>query len=204
MNKTYCNLRLGSTVVAIEEDDDFAYVEYRDENDQNRKVRAKFLVGADGKTGFTRKKYLEPRGVVMEKSREYVITILVGYFKLTQYSFHYEAIWVALNWRLTLPTPESHPSFPLWRLGYTPEEVYDLFFPPYFNFICDPARPSVCGRFGRTEDRLWRFEFVVKEGEDGYKMSTEEETRKIIFPYLRHLGKKYGYVTIDDLCCILY
>ncbi|KFZ13759.1 hypothetical protein V502_06464 [Pseudogymnoascus sp. VKM F-4520 (FW-2644)] len=176
MNETFCNLRSNSTVVAIEEDEEFVYVEYRDGNGQTRKVRAKFLVGADGKTGFTRKKYLEPRGVVMEKSRD----------------FHYEAIWVALNWRLILPTPESHPKFPLWDKGFTPEEVYDLFFPPYFNFICDPARPAVCGRFGRTEDRLWRFEFVVKEGEDGNQMSTQEETRRIIFPYLRHPGKKYG------------
>lgn len=110
-------------------------------------------------------------------------------------SFGYEAVWVALNWRLTLPTPKSHPKFPLWELGYTPEEVYDLFFPPYFNFICDPARPAVCGRFGLAEDRLWRFEFVVKDGEDGNQMSTQDETRKIILPYLRHPGRKYGYAS---------
>jgi hypothetical protein len=98
---------------------------------------------------------------------------------------------VALNWRLTLPTPASHPDFPLWRLGYTPEEVYDIFFPQDFNFICDPTRPSVCGRFGRTEDRLWRFEFVVKDGEDGNLMATQEEASKIIFPYLTHKGSRY-------------
>jgi 2-polyprenyl-6-methoxyphenol hydroxylase-like FAD-dependent oxidoreductase len=92
MNKTFCSLRSDSTVVAIEEDETFVYVEYKDENGQDRKVRAKFLVGADGKTGFTRKKYLEPRGVVMEKSLEYGIASLVGYFNLTQYSFHYEAV----------------------------------------------------------------------------------------------------------------
>jgi 2-polyprenyl-6-methoxyphenol hydroxylase-like FAD-dependent oxidoreductase len=84
MNNTLCNLRSGSTVVAIQEDKDFVYVEYRDENGQNRTARAKFLVGADGKTGFTRKKYLEPRGVIMEKSPEYVITILIGCFRLTR------------------------------------------------------------------------------------------------------------------------
>lgn len=70
MNETFCNLRSNSTVVAIEEDQEFVCVEYRDGNGQTRKVRAKFLVGADGKTGFTRKNYLEPRGIVMEKSRE--------------------------------------------------------------------------------------------------------------------------------------
>jgi hypothetical protein len=106
--------------------------------------------------------------------------------------FRYEAVWVALNWHLTLPTPETHPTFPLWKEDYSPEDVYDLFFPRDFNFICDPARPSVCGRFGRTEDRLWRFEFVVKDGEDGHKMATPEETRKIIMPYLTHRGSRYG------------
>ena len=107
--------------------------------------------------------------------------------------FHYEAIWVALNWHLTIPTPESHPKFPLWSLGYTPEEVYDLFFPVHFNFICDPARPSVCGRFGGKEDRLWRFEFVVKEGEDGHVMASKTEAKKVIFPYLTYPGKRFGY-----------
>lgn len=106
--------------------------------------------------------------------------------------FHYEAVWVAMNWRITLPTPETHPKFPLWRFGYSPEDVYDLFFPRDFNFICDPARPSVCGRFGRTEDRLWRYEFVVKDGEDGQQMSTFEEITKIVFPYLTHRGSRYG------------
>ena len=101
-------------------------------------------------------------------------------------------MWVALNWHLTLPTPETHPNFPLWKQGYSPEDVYDLFYPRDFNFICNPARPSVCGRFGKTEDRLWRFEFVVKDGEDGYEMATEENTKKIIMPYLTHRGSVYG------------
>jgi hypothetical protein len=108
------------------------------------------------------------------------------------FRFQYEAVWVALNWHLTLPTPKTHPDFPLWSLGYSPEDVYDLFFPQDFNFVCDPSRPAVCGRFGRTEDRLWRFEFVVKTGEDAEKMATTAETRKIIFPYLKQPGKRFG------------
>lgn len=39
---------------------------------------------------------------------------------------------------------------------------------------------------------MWRFEFVVREGEDGIKMASSEETRKIIFPYLTHQGSRYG------------
>lgn len=99
-----------------------------------------------------------------------------------------------MNWRLTCPTPKTHPEFPLWKLGYSPEDAYDLFFPREFNFICDPSRPAVCGRFGRTEDRLWRFEFVVKKDEDPQLMATPEETRKIIFPYLKQPGRRFGLV----------
>jgi FAD binding domain len=107
-------------------------------------------------------------------------------------STNYEETWVALNWKISLPTEKTHPDFPLWRLGYSPIEVYDLFFPQEFRFLCNPDRPSVCGRFGLPNDRLWRFEFVVQKGEDGEKMATFEETSKIIFPYLTHPGSRYG------------
>jgi hypothetical protein len=70
--------------------------------------------------------------------------------------------------------------------------VYNLFFPHEFRFLCNPDRPAVCGRFGLESDRLWRFEFVVRKGEDGIKMASPEETRKIIFPYLTHPGSRYG------------
>lgn len=50
----------------------------------------------------------------------------------------------------------------------------------------------MCGRFGLTSDRLWRFEFVVQEGEDPIKMATLEETSKIIDPYITKCGRRYG------------
>lgn len=104
----------------------------------------------------------------------------------------YEETWVALNWHITLPTEKTHPDFPLWRLGYSPEDVYDLFFPKEFRFLCNPKRPSVCGRFGLPADRLWRFEFVVQKDEDGDRMASPEETSKIIYPYITHAGSRYG------------
>lgn len=93
---------------------------------------------------------------------------------------------------MKLPTPQTHPNFPLWPLGYTPEQVFELFFPAHFRFLCNPSRPSVCGRFGPPEDRLWRFEFVVQKDEDPQKMATPEEARRIIFPYITHPGSRYG------------
>lgn len=63
----HSEIRSGSTVQAISEDEDYVYVSYTDNAGQSRKIRAKFMVGADGKTGFTRKQYLEPKGISMEK-----------------------------------------------------------------------------------------------------------------------------------------
>lgn len=72
--------------------------------------------------------------------------------------------------------------------------MFDLFFPVNFRFLCNPGRPAVCGRFGLHSDRLWRFEFVVLKGEDGEKMAKPEMVKKIVFPYITHPGKRYGYV----------
>lgn len=104
----------------------------------------------------------------------------------------YDETWVALNWEISLPNEKSHPDFPLWKLGFTPEEVYDAFFPQSFSFICNPDRPAVCGRFGLPSDRLWRFEFVVQAGEDGEQMSEPDNIRRVVFPYITHQGSRYG------------
>ena len=103
----------------------------------------------------------------------------------------YEETWVALNWKITLPTKNTHPSFPLWKLGYSPDQVYDAFFPAEFRFLCNPSRPAVCGRFGLAEDRLWRFEFVIAPGEDGTEMAMPHKIQEVVFPYFRHPGRRY-------------
>jgi 2-polyprenyl-6-methoxyphenol hydroxylase-like FAD-dependent oxidoreductase len=63
----YSQLRPSSTVTKISEDENWVYCHYLSANGKARRVRSKFLVGADGKTGFTRKHYLEAKGVRMEK-----------------------------------------------------------------------------------------------------------------------------------------
>ncbi|KAI1616223.1 monooxygenase [Exophiala viscosa] len=173
---SFCDFRTESIVTGVNEDSQHVYVEYTDANAVTHTVKSRFLVGADGKTGYVRKKYLEPKGIIMEKSEQ----------------SSYEETWVALNWQITIPNEKSHPDFPLWRLGYTPQEVYDLFFPTFFRFLCNPERPSVCGRFGLPSDQLWRFEFVVRKGEDGNRMASQAETSKIIHPYIAHPGRRYG------------
>lgn len=104
----------------------------------------------------------------------------------------YDETWVALNWNIVLPTPTTHPDFPLWDLGFTPQQVYDLFFPSNFRFICNPNRPAVYGRFGLPEDRLCRFEFVVQNGEDGDEMASPAKIKEVVFPYFSHAGSQYG------------
>ncbi|KAL5358318.1 hypothetical protein BJX96DRAFT_182823 [Aspergillus floccosus] len=171
-----CQLRSGCTVMDIWQDAEWTYCQYRDIDGEIHKLRSRFFVGADGKTGFTRKNYLEPLGIQMEQAHE----------------AFYDETWVAVNWQIELPSQKTHPQFPLWSLGYTQEDVYDQFFPVNFRFLCNPMRPSVCGRFGLPSDRLWRFEFVVRPEEDSDEMATYQKTREVILPYLTHTGKRYG------------
>ncbi|KAH8901383.1 monooxygenase [Thozetella sp. PMI_491] len=175
-------LRSSCELISIREEDDWVYAVYIDSAKKKRYARARFLVGADGKTGFVRKVYLEPKGVQLlwaERTR-------------------YQETWVALNWKIQLPTPDTHPNFPLWSLGYSPEQVYDLFFPAEFRFLCNPQRPAVCGRFGLLGDRLWRFEFVVAAGEDDAEMATQPMIEKVVMPYLTHAGTRYGFVILTE------
>jgi hypothetical protein len=106
----------------------------------------------------------------------------------------YEETWVAVNWKTSLPNPNTHPGFPLWKLGYSPEEVFDLFFPENFRFLCNHQRPAVCGRFGRPEERLYRFEFVVKHGEVGEELVQPDCLKAILRPYFTHPGSRFGSV----------
>lgn len=68
------SLRVGSTLTSIFEDDDWVYVTYDDDRGTEHRLKSKFLVGADGKTGFTRKKYLEPKGIRMEQASLLVLS----------------------------------------------------------------------------------------------------------------------------------
>ncbi|KAF5857026.1 hypothetical protein ETB97_006417 [Aspergillus alliaceus] len=124
-NTTFCDLKTKSTVFELREDENWTYSKYHDAQGMERKIRARFPVGADGKTGFTRK--------IISGRKAYIWRRLLRIPTKT---------WVALNWHITLPTPESHPQSPLWKLGYTLEQVYDIFFPDEFRFLCEPPPPS--------------------------------------------------------------
>ncbi|GKZ25812.1 hypothetical protein AbraIFM66951_000787 [Aspergillus brasiliensis] len=173
---TFSELRSSCTLTSIDEHKDWVYVRYQDPAGVEKKVRAKFLAAADGKTGYTRKHYLEPKGIILEWAEQ----------------SKYDETWVALNWKINLPTPETHPDFPLWELGYSPEAVYDEFFPEDFRFLCNSRRPAVCGRFGLPQDRLWRFEFVVGPDEDGVEMAKRDKIKEVVVPYITHPGSRYG------------
>jgi len=60
------DIRLGACVDAIREDSEWVYASYTGPSGDTHTIRSRFFVGADGKTGFTRKNYLEPRGVALE------------------------------------------------------------------------------------------------------------------------------------------
>ena len=66
-----CELRNSCTLTSISEDEHWVYVTYSDSTGSDKKLRAKFLAAADGKTGFTRKMYLEPKGIRMDWAEQY-------------------------------------------------------------------------------------------------------------------------------------
>lgn len=96
-----------------------------------------------------RKKFLEPEGIRQEESE-----------------WPYVGTWVAANLKITDPTPETHPDFPLWQLGYTPEQVHELFWPFGFHFCNTSDRPSVSGRFGPAGSGFWRHEYSVEPSDN--------------------------------------
>ena len=59
--------RTGCSVLSVSEDPERVIVEYTDSQGATRKLSGAFLVGADGKTGYVRKRYLEPKGVHLER-----------------------------------------------------------------------------------------------------------------------------------------
>lgn len=77
-------LRSSCCVIHIEEDKDWVYCNYTDATKGQRRIRAKFLVGADGKRGFTRKEYLEPKGVFMEQISQCVYLLSFHDVRLTK------------------------------------------------------------------------------------------------------------------------
>lgn len=62
-------------------------------------------MGGDGKRGFERKQYLEPKGMVMERAE----------------GVKCEETWVSLNWKIGLPSRKTDSEFPL-KSGLTPSQ----------------------------------------------------------------------------------
>ncbi|KAF9895305.1 hypothetical protein FE257_000209 [Aspergillus nanangensis] len=139
-----CDLRVGCEVVNRIEKDNATEVEYITSEGERKWIRTSWLVGADGKRGVIRKRFLEPEGV-----------------KQVDAVWPYVGTWIAINLEVDLPTPKTHPDFPLWELGYTPEEVHAAFWPTGFHFCNDPVRPAVSGRFGPKHTRFWRHEYSI-------------------------------------------
>lgn len=59
------SFRSSCTVTGIEESGGDVRAYYDDAQGHPRTIKGRYLVGADGKTGFVRKKYLEPKGIEM-------------------------------------------------------------------------------------------------------------------------------------------
>ncbi|KAH8649733.1 hypothetical protein BGZ60DRAFT_551155 [Tricladium varicosporioides] len=145
----WCSLRTGCEVVS-QLSDEPPTVEYVDKTGSVRQIRGQFLIGADGKVGIVRKYFLEPIAGIRQEE---------GVYK-------YTGTWVAANLKITPPTPHTHPQFPLWEAGYTPEEVHDLFWPKGWHFCSPPGKATATGPFGPYSERLWRHEFRQENWND--------------------------------------
>lgn len=175
MASEYCELRCGCTVTGRKQDGADIIVEYTDAKGQPGAVRGSWLIGADGKRGIVRKHFLEPTAGIRQVDSAY----------------KYDGTWVAANLQMSLPTPETHPTFPLWKLGYTPQEVYDLFWPIGWHFGSPPGKPLAAGRFGPHATRLWRHEFAQNDWND--TMDAEKLMWENLIPMItRSSDKKVG------------
>jgi 2-polyprenyl-6-methoxyphenol hydroxylase-like FAD-dependent oxidoreductase len=65
-NLPTCKFRSGCEVLGRTEEDGYTIVEYLDEKGAFKSVRTSWLIGADGKRGIVRKKFLEPEGIKQE------------------------------------------------------------------------------------------------------------------------------------------
>jgi 2-polyprenyl-6-methoxyphenol hydroxylase-like FAD-dependent oxidoreductase len=125
-------------------------VRYTDQQQAEHYIKCSWLIGADGKRGVVRKRFLEPDAGIRQ----------------VEGSYTYEGTWVATNLQFIPPTAQSHPQLPFWDLGMTPEEVCDLYWPKGWHFCTPPGKATACGRFGPYKDRLWRHEFAEPEWND--------------------------------------
>ncbi|PPJ59947.1 hypothetical protein CBER1_09897 [Cercospora berteroae] len=150
-------LKTSCEVTSIKHNHESISVEYTDSEGSKQRVEAAWLVGADGKRGIVRKKFLEPTAGIRQIHSDY----------------RYEGTWLAANLKITPPTPETHPDFPGWNIGMTPVEVYDLFWPKGWHFCSPPGKPVACGRFGPHDQYFWRHEFRQDQWDDA-TMNAEE------------------------------
>ncbi|KAJ5267201.1 hypothetical protein N7478_010009 [Penicillium angulare] len=146
----YCTIQSSCEVMNRNEDADGVTVYYKNAEGNDCQVRASWLVGADGKRGVVRKYFLEPTAGIRQEAG----------------IFEYDSTWIAANLHINPPTEITHPDFPLWKLGYDSQGVYDLFWPDGWHFCRPPGKPTACGRFGPQADHLWRHEFATPEWED--------------------------------------
>ncbi|KAF2166172.1 hypothetical protein M409DRAFT_66681 [Zasmidium cellare ATCC 36951] len=136
-----------------------------------------------------RKTFLEPVADIRQVEQEY----------------KYEGTWVAANLHISLPTPETHPDFPAWKVGMTPEEVYDLFWPAGWHFCSPPGKPTATGRFGPVERRFWRHEFRQEDWNEK-TMDADELLWEHLTPMITRSqdsqGRRFGQAVTFPRDCI--
>jgi 2-polyprenyl-6-methoxyphenol hydroxylase-like FAD-dependent oxidoreductase len=172
-----CDFRTGVNVSKIKQMGETGVeIHYTTADGSEDSVRSRWLIGADGKKGVVRKDFLEPIAGVKQVYSDY----------------RYEGTWIAANLRITLPTPETHPDFPPWATGMTPEDVYDLYWPKGWHFCSPPGKPVACGRFGPHESGFWRHEFEERYANDKV-IDAEKLLWENLMPMITQSGDNKGH-----------
>lgn len=170
-----CEVRRGCEVHSLIENDAGVEVHYKSADGTMRELQTTWLVGADGKRGTVRKTFLEPVADIRQVDSDY----------------RYTGTWVAANIHIDLPTPKTHPDFPPFAAGLTPQEAYDLFWPKGWHFCSPPGKPTASGRFGPHSQRLWRHEFA-QENIDEDSLDAEDLFWEHITPMITRSANAKG------------
>lgn len=149
-------------------------VEYLDRQGARFRISGQWLVGADGKIGAVRNHILEPTAGVRQEDGLY----------------RYNGTWVASNLKIRPPNPQTHPEFPLWKHGYSPDDVYNLFWPEGWHFCSPPGKATASGRFGPHEENMWRHEFRQENWDES--MDSEALLWEHLTPMITRRGDQHG------------
>lgn len=184
VNETpYCDLRTSCEAISRVEHPNHIILTCSKTHGAPKQIKTTYLIGAKGKKRIVRKHFLEPTTDIKQSTG----------------ISEYRGTWIAANLKIHLPTPGSHPDFPLWKMGFSSEEVYDLFWPRGWHFCTPPGKATASGRFGPEKERMWRHEFA-EVGFIGDEREVEDPMWDHLLPMITRSHDSNGGEILGGCC----